>query len=232
MLERALFPVQSDPGMARLASVQQQDARKPVFRMTTDPENRINGSVPVWDDTPSTAERVSETLSEARQSTALSSPEGQAYAPKIVKSNTSEPFGFGDLIDMVNPLQHIPLVNTVYRYLTNDTIKPVAQVIGGTLYGGPLGAATSFANVIIKEETGRDIAGNLTAFAFNDGTIPPVANKPDIAIAANTTLSDLPGTAISFAALTPSPIVSSKPLMPAHSSQRLAVTDFSAFDIY
>jgi hypothetical protein len=232
MLERALFPVQSDPGMARLATAQQQDARKPVFRMTSDPDGRINGSIPVWDDTPSTAERVSETLADARQGTSAPSPEGQAYAKNNVVADAAEPFGFGDIIDMVNPLQHIPLVNTVYRYLTNDTIKPVAQVIGGTLYGGPLGAATSFANVIIKEETGRDIAGNLTALAFNGGTFPPADNKPDIAIAANTTLSNLPGTAISFAALTPSPILPSRPFTPAAATQRLAMTDFSAFDIY
>ncbi len=232
MLERALFPVQSDPGMARLAASQLPDARKPVFHMTSDPEDRINGSIPVWDDTPSTAERVSETLADARLGVSTPSPEGRAYAQNNAVVDAAEPFGFGDIIDMVNPLQHIPLVSTVYRYLTNDTIKPVAQVIGGTLYGGPLGAATSFANVIIKEETGRDIAGNLTALAFNGDIIQPAGKKPDIAIVANTALSDLPGTAISFAALAPAPILPAKSPISTAAPQRLAMVDFSAFDIY
>src|SRR5215470_6180450 len=29
-------------------------------------------------------------------------------------------FGFGDLVDIVNPLQHIPVVATIYRNMTGD----------------------------------------------------------------------------------------------------------------
>ena len=41
---------------------------------------------------------------------------------------------FWDFVDIVNPLQHIPVVNTIYRELTGDTIKGVSRVIGGGLY--------------------------------------------------------------------------------------------------
>lgn len=40
-------------------------------------------------------------------------------------------FRFGDLIDIVNPLQHVPIVSWAYRALTGDTIAPAAKVLGG-----------------------------------------------------------------------------------------------------
>lgn len=52
-------------------------------------------------------------------------------------------FTFGDLIDIVNPLQHIPVVSNIYRKITGDTIAPAMEIAGGALFGGPLGAAIS-----------------------------------------------------------------------------------------
>ncbi|WP_372025397.1 hypothetical protein P7L70_28605 [Tistrella mobilis] len=49
-------------------------------------------------------------------------------------------FSFGDLLDIVNPLQQLPVVGTVYRALTGDTISPGARMIGGIAFGGPIGA--------------------------------------------------------------------------------------------
>ncbi|MGV0760527.1 hypothetical protein V6768_14520 [Tistrella mobilis] len=48
-------------------------------------------------------------------------------------------FSFGDLLDIVNPLQQLPVVGTVYRALTGDTISPGARMIGGIAFGGPVG---------------------------------------------------------------------------------------------
>ena len=42
-------------------------------------------------------------------------------------------FTFLDFIDMINPLQHIPLVGSAYRELTGDEIDPASRVIGGTV---------------------------------------------------------------------------------------------------
>ena len=72
-------------------------------------------------------------------------------------------FGFADLLDMVNPLQHIPLVNLAYRKITHDAIKPVSTIIGGGIFGGPAGVAGSLVNVVIEEETGKDVLGNVMA---------------------------------------------------------------------
>lgn len=65
------------------------------------------------------------------------------------------PFGddgltFGDLIDVVNPLQHLPVVGNVYRWLTGDDLSPAARVAGGALYGGPIGLAGSIGQLIVN----------------------------------------------------------------------------------
>ena len=50
---------------------------------------------------------------------------------------------FGDFLDMVNPLQHIPVVSSVYRAATGDSINPVSRISGDALYGGVLGLASA-----------------------------------------------------------------------------------------
>ena len=52
-------------------------------------------------------------------------------------------FTFGDILDIVNPLQHIPIVGSIYRNITGDTIAPAMQIAGGALFGGPIGAVVS-----------------------------------------------------------------------------------------
>ncbi|NBX66475.1 MAG: hypothetical protein EBQ96_05710 [Proteobacteria bacterium] len=85
-----------------------------------------------------------------------------SYAPgqENVAVNTGlgpEAPGFKDLIDVINPLQHIPIVSTVYREMTGDDISSVARVIGGTVFGGPVGGALALADVAIKEQTGSTV---------------------------------------------------------------------------
>lgn len=67
-----------------------------------------------------------------------------------------KPFGddgltFADVIDIVNPLQHIPVISTFYRKLTGDTIDPAMRIAGGALFGGPLGALASTMVVAVNE---------------------------------------------------------------------------------
>ena len=52
-------------------------------------------------------------------------------------------FNFLDLLDVINPLQHIPFVSTLYRALTGDTIAPASRVAGGAPFGGPIGGGAS-----------------------------------------------------------------------------------------
>lgn len=91
-------------------------------------------------------------------------------------------FSFSDLIDIVNPLQHIPVVSTFYRETTGDEISAAPRVMGSTLFFGPLGFASALANVVVEENTGMDIGEHMTswvtpddessALAFNETTPP------------------------------------------------------------
>jgi len=74
-----------------------------------------------------------------------------------------EPMGFADFIDVINPLQHIPIVSTIYRSITGDAIKPGSRLIGGTLLGGPVGFAVASANVASELSTGQDVGDRLMA---------------------------------------------------------------------
>jgi hypothetical protein len=67
----------------------------------------------------------------------------------------SEELSFWDFLDVVNPLQHIPIVNHIYRAVTGDTIKPHAQIIGSTLFGGPLGFAVATASTVVETANGE-----------------------------------------------------------------------------
>ena len=85
---------------------------------------------------------------------------------------------FWDFVDIVNPLQHIPVVNTIYRELTGDTIKGVSRVIGGGLYGGVIGLVAGIGSAIVAETTGKDPGEHVLAMltGSDDETPAPAGN--------------------------------------------------------
>jgi hypothetical protein len=93
-------------------------------------------------------------------------------------------FGFDDLIDVINPLQHIPVISSIYRWITGDEISPAANVAGGALFGGPIGMAGAMASVAIEEATGDDLGGHAMAMLFGDEASPD-GGSPSPADAAN-----------------------------------------------
>jgi hypothetical protein len=70
-------------------------------------------------------------------------------------------FGFGDLIDVINPLQHIPIVATVYRNLSGDQIGVGARVVGGALWGRIGGFVAGIVNSVVEWFTGKDIGDHI-----------------------------------------------------------------------
>ena len=68
---------------------------------------------------------------------------------------------FSDVLDIINPLQHIPIINTIYQHLTGDTEGALADVAGGTLWAGPIGLVTSLIDLAVKSETGKSISDNI-----------------------------------------------------------------------
>jgi hypothetical protein len=92
--------------------------------------------------------------------------------------NGGRPFSFRDLIDIVNPLQHIPVVSTLYRHITGDEISNFSRVAGGALFGGLGGILVGGINAISHEENGKDIGqGLLAKFLGDEQDTQTVSNK-------------------------------------------------------
>ncbi|MDB5359293.1 MAG: hypothetical protein JWO51_590 [Rhodospirillales bacterium] len=89
----------------------------------------------------------------------------KAPAPAAEKSHlwAGDHFSFHDVLDAINPLQHIPIVGTIYRAVTGDTLGNAARVVGDGLYGGVIGVIAGLVDVSVLENTGKDIGGNVMA---------------------------------------------------------------------
>ncbi|MBM3560701.1 MAG: hypothetical protein FJX53_12675 [Alphaproteobacteria bacterium] len=77
---------------------------------------------------------------------------------------------FKDILAVINPLQHIPIVGTIYRAITGDTIAVMPSIIGGAIFGGPIGLALSLADNAIKGGTGKNVGETVMAGLFGTGT--------------------------------------------------------------
>ncbi len=185
--------------------------KQKVLRMRTN--DRMAGSVPVWTVEKTAKETVSQSLSLALNGISPSQQSFETALAYAQESNgsaaNSDEFGFGDILDMVNPLHHIPLIGSLYRELTGDEIKPISKIIGGGVFGGASGAASGLVNVIIEEETGKDIAGNVMSMISggDEGSGKIVPDHPEKRL--NHTIkrlvagenTELPGSVIAFADL-------------------------------
>lgn len=80
----------------------------------------------------------------------------------------SDGFGFGDVLDIINPLHHIPVVSTIYRQITGDEIAAAPRALGGAVFGGPVGLVAAIGNQIFEAETGSDIG--TTTLAMMSGS--------------------------------------------------------------
>ncbi|OYD81119.1 hypothetical protein [Azospirillum brasilense] len=85
--------------------------------------------------------------------------------PAAAKPEADLGLGFGDLLDAVNPLQHLPGVSQVYRHATSDEIGLPARLAGGFLFGGPIGLLGSAAMAAFEAVTGDDPLGHLVTLA-------------------------------------------------------------------
>ena len=125
---------------------------------------------------------------------------GETGSPDIAYAGEKDDgFGFGDVLDIINPLQHLPVIGTLYRKFTGDTLKPFSNIIGGAIFGGPIGAVSSTMNVIVKNRTGKDIAENAFAAIGFDVT-PRGSVKPEIIIEETAITQNFAGPSKSLAA--------------------------------
>lgn len=91
-------------------------------------------------------------------------PPAPAAAPSGPRAWQDADFSFSDIVDIINPLQHIPLLNRMYREVTGDTIGTAAKIAGGTLFGGPAGLVAALVDNVIEDATGKGPAEHLMAF--------------------------------------------------------------------
>src|SRR5690349_6687229 len=72
-------------------------------------------------------------------------------------------FSFGDILDIVNPLQQLPVIGDIYRSLSGDTISTGARLAGGFLMGGPVGFMVAAINAGLEAATGGDMMEHMYA---------------------------------------------------------------------
>lgn len=206
-----------DFSQSQAALPSRPDAGRAVLRFReSDDAERTAGSMPVWERQARAQEQVADALNAAaagdQKAKDFSSALAYAETPETAEGQEGDQeFGFGDLIDMINPLQHIPLVGQLYRSVTGDEIRPASRIIGDSIYGGPVGGAVALANVAVEYETGKDVAGNVLAM-LGEGEKPSYRSAPDmpeqqleiasrIAKGEEEARQELPGSVLSFADL-------------------------------
>ena len=78
---------------------------------------------------------------------------------------------FHHLLDVINPLQHLPVIGTIYRAITGEHIGAVEKVMGDALYGGLWGAASSVADLAFEGVTGHSLEDTVLGwFSHDSGT--------------------------------------------------------------
>ena len=82
-------------------------------------------------------------------------------APSVpAPAATGRGFSFHEFLSELNPLQYIPVVGTIYRAVTGDTIPESARTVGSLvvsgLTGGPIGMAINVALLGLEKATGID----------------------------------------------------------------------------
>jgi hypothetical protein len=148
-----------------------------------------------------------------------------APATKTASAGDGKSF-WDDVLDVVNPLQHLPIVGTIYRSITGDKMGDLEKVAGDTLYGGPLGLVSSLADVAFEKITGKDFEDTvLGLFQGGDSTTAVAANslKP---LPSRSTLAAQPAVS-KPAALVPASIVPAAlatPTKPAPDAKQAAAT--------
>lgn len=119
----------------------------------------------------------------------LSAPKATSKAGDLWESGS---FSVGDVIDMINPLQHLPVISTIYRKLTGDEIGAGPRMIGGAIFGALTGSlvsglASAMVNAFSTRGTGKDIGQHMIEYAQSAISPGPVS-QPTTALATNAPL--------------------------------------------
>jgi hypothetical protein len=122
----------------------------------------------------------------------ISSPAASQAAASAPPEQKHHGFSFSDFLDIINPLQHIPVVSTIYRAITHDTIDTPEKIVGDTLYGGALGFLSSIADTAFEAITGKDFGDTALALITGSDKTPAIQpEKPQTELAVTATAPTL-----------------------------------------
>ena len=76
-------------------------------------------------------------------------------------ASAADGLSFSDVLSDLNPLQYLPVIGTIYRAVTGDTIprplREAGSLLVSGLMGGPVGLATNLAMLGFEKLTGIDL---------------------------------------------------------------------------
>lgn len=101
----------------------------------------------------------------------------EAAATDVAKADSGEKKEsfFQHILDVINPLQHLPIIGTIYRAATGERLDPVEKIGGSALYGGLWGAVTAVADVAFEAITGKSVEDTVMAWFKSDAAPSRVA---------------------------------------------------------
>ncbi len=127
-----------------------------IPRTAEEGPDKIDTNLPV--------DRVTIHSSNNRQSTGqITSEKETAISGKVNGTTEKDGFSFWDVLDVINPLQHIPVISTIYRAITGDEIKAPARILGDGIFGGVIGAVAGVINSVVSEFSGKGIGEHVLA---------------------------------------------------------------------
>lgn len=150
-------------------------------------------------------------------------------ATALAANSNSEFFGkdgltFGDVLDALNPLNHIPIVSDIYSNLTGEKASAGSRLAGGALFGGPIGLAVSIASLMFEEGTGGKSPVEAMYAALTDSDAP-TTQLAHAETAAPTAQASNAADAQTLAAAAPIEPVQLASLSPAAPSSRIPIAD-------
>ena len=120
----------------------------------------------------------------ASASTVAVPPPSPPADQKSASKSSDWDFSFHNLLDIINPLEHLPIIGTIYRAITGTHIGIPEKIAGDALYGGLWGAVSGVADAAFEAMTGKDFGSTVlalftghhrdTALASNVVVTPPV----------------------------------------------------------
>jgi len=107
-----------------------------------------------------------------------------APTPAFVAATAAQPpsdVSFGSILHALNPLQYLPVVGTIYRAITGDTlneaVRGIGQTLVGGLLGGPIGAVLGAASALVQHFAHIDLDGMAHTAMVDAGMLhddPPI----------------------------------------------------------